>query len=73
MNIQAKKLEIMRLILETDNPSILESIKNIFTKKSQMDFWEALPQGEKDGILQGIKEINNGEFVDYEEFMKKHR
>ena len=73
MNIQAKKLEIMRLILETDNPSILESIKNIFTKKSQSDFWEALPQEEKDGILQGIKEISNGEFVDYEEFIKKHR
>ncbi len=73
MNIQAKKLEIMRLILETDNPSILESIKNIFTKKSQIDFWEVLPQDEKDGILQGIKEINNGEIVDYEEFIKKHR
>ncbi len=73
MNIQAKKLEIMRLILETENPSILESIKNIFSKKSQIDFWEALPQGEKDGILQGIKEINNGEIVDYEEFIKKHR
>ena len=32
MNIQAQKLEIMKMILETDNPGILESIKGLFTK-----------------------------------------
>lgn len=73
MNIQAEKLEIMKMILETDNPSILESIKGLFKKSTTTDFWEALPQNQKDDILKGIDEIENGEIVDYEDFMKKHR
>lgn len=73
MNIQAEKLEIMKLILETDNTSILESIKKNFNKNKTVDFWETLPEEQKDDILQGIKEIENGEIVDYEDFMKKHR
>lgn len=73
MNIQAEKIEIMKLILETDNPNILESVKNIFKKNTTTDFWETLPQEQKEDILQGIKDIENGEVVDYEVFMKKYR
>ena len=73
MNIQAEKLEIMKMILDTDNPGILESIKSLFKKSATLDFWETLPQEQRDDILQGIKEIENGEVVDYADFMKKHR
>lgn len=73
MNIQAEKIEIMKLILETDNPNILKSIKGLFNRNKTVDFWETLPQDQKDDIMQGIVEIENGEIVDYEDFMKKHR
>jgi hypothetical protein len=73
MNIQAEKLEIMKMILETDNPSIIDSIKKIFKKQNNVDFWETIPQSQKDDILQGIQEIKNGDVVDYDEFIKKHR
>ena len=73
MNIQAEKLEIMRMILETDNPSILDSIKKIFMKQTKKDFWETIPKNQKEDILKGIEEIENGEIVDYEDFIKKHR
>jgi len=73
MNLQAEKLEIMKMILETDNPNILRSIKRFFKKVSDIDFWETLSQEQKDDILQGINEIENGEVVDYEDFMKNHR
>jgi hypothetical protein len=73
MNIQAEKIEIMKLILETENPSILESVKNIFIKSKNEDFWETLSNDQKEDILQGIKEIENGEVVDYENLMSKHR
>jgi hypothetical protein len=73
MNLQAEKIEIMKLILETDNPNILESVKNIFKKSTTTDFWETLPQEQREDILQGIKDIENGEIVDYEDFMKKYR
>ena len=73
MNIQAEKIEIMKMILDTDNPSILESVKNIFKKSTTVDFWDILPQEQKVDILQGIKDIENGEIIDYEEFMKQYR
>jgi hypothetical protein len=73
MNIQAEKIEIMKMILDTDNPSILESVRNIFKKSTTADFWDTLPQEQKEDILQGIKDIENGEIVDYEDFMKQYR
>ncbi len=73
MNIQAEKIEIMKMILETNNPIILESVKSIFRESRKTDFWETVSQEQKDDILQGIEEIENGEVVDYSDFMKKHR
>lgn len=73
MDIHAEKLEIMKMILETDNPGILNSIKKLFIKEADIDFWEMLPQNQKEEILMGIDEIQNGDTVDYEDFIKKHR
>jgi hypothetical protein len=73
MNIQAEKIEIMKMILDTDNPTILESVKNIFAKGATTDFWDTLPQEQKEDILQGIKDIENGDVVDYEDFIKQYR
>ena len=73
MNIQAEKLELVRMILDTDNPNILSSIKRIFTSSKKVDFWDSLTQSQKDEILMGINEIENGETADYNEFIKNHR
>ena len=69
MNIQAEKLELVRLILDTDNPGILASVKRIFFNSKNVDFWDCLPQYQKDEILE---EIETGETIDYEKFIKKH-
>jgi len=73
VNIQSEKIEIIKLILETDNQSILESIKELFNRNKTVNFWATLPQDQKDDIMQGIIEIENGEIVDYKDFMEKHR
>lgn len=73
MNIQAEKLELLQLILNTDNPRVLNAIKNIFKKSADTDFWNALTQEQQEDILQGISDIENGEFVTYEDFIEKHR
>lgn len=73
MNIQAEKLELVRMILDTDNPGILSSIKRIFTSSGKVDFWDSLPQSQKDEIFKGLEEIECGETVDYEDYIKKHR
>jgi hypothetical protein len=44
MNLQAEKLEILRMILETENPKIIDSIKNSFKKQTGVDFRETIPK-----------------------------
>ena len=73
MNIQAEKIELVKMILETDNPSILSSIKKMLKKESKKDFWDTLPQSQREEIMKGIEEIENGEIVDYDDFIKKHK
>jgi predicted Zn-ribbon and HTH transcriptional regulator len=73
MNIQAEKIELVKMILETDNPSILSSIKKILKRDSKKDFWDTLSQAQREDIMKGIEEIENGEIVDYEDFIKKHK
>ena len=73
MNIQAEKLALVRMILDTDNPGILASIKRIFSDSRNSDSWDSLSQSQKDEILKGIEEIENGDTVDYAEFISKHR
>jgi hypothetical protein len=73
MDIQAEKLELVRLILDTDNPGILASVKRIFSDSPQADFWDGLTQYQKDEIREGIEETERGGTVDFEEFIKKHR
>jgi len=73
MNIQAEKLEIMKFLLDTNNPGILKSIKMLLKKESQVDFWVTLTQEQKDDINKGLKDIENGDILDYEDIMIKHR
>jgi hypothetical protein len=73
MNIQTEKLQLMKLILETENPKILESIKNLFSKERKVDFWNSLTNEQKREIELGTAEIENGETVDYETSIRKHR
>ena len=73
MNLQAEKLEIMKLILETENPGILKSIKGLLWKAEKPDFWETLSQEQQNEILAGIRDIENDDTVDYQEFMERFR
>ena len=73
MDIQAEKLELMKLLLTTDNPSILESIKQIFKKEKKADFWDELTLDQQNEINQADLEISRGETTNYETFMSTHR
>jgi hypothetical protein len=73
MDIQAEKIELVKIILEIDNPDFLSYLKRMLKTVPKKDFWDTLPQFQKDEILKGIEEVENGEIVDYEDFMIKHR
>lgn len=72
MNIQATKLELVRMILDTDNITVLESIKKIFDIDSKEDFWNLLTDEQRMDIERGIKDIDNGDTIELDAFVAKH-
>jgi hypothetical protein len=72
-NIQANKIQLTKWILDTDNPQILEAVKNIFTKEQNPDFWTTLTGEQKADIETGISEVTKGESIEYESVMNKYR
>ncbi|MGY5351110.1 hypothetical protein ACXGQW_00815 [Wenyingzhuangia sp. IMCC45533] len=73
MDIQAEKLELMKLLINTNNPSIIESIKNILKKDKTSDLWDELSSEQQREINNADIEISQGKTTDYEIFMASHR
>ena len=69
MDIQLEKQELMKRLSETNDPSIIESIKKIFQKEKK-DWWEDLSDEQKADIEQGERDFENGDFVTSEEFFE---
>ena len=72
MDIQLEKLELIKMLADTDNPAIIKSVRKIF-KKEKKDWWGDLTDAQKEEIEEGERQIERGEFVLYEDMMKKHR
>jgi len=73
MDIQAEKIQLAKMLLDTQNPKIIESIKNIFKREKTVDFWSELSLEQRNEIEKASIEIENGEITEYESFMQKHR
>ncbi|WP_416442702.1 hypothetical protein ACH3O9_17835 [Leeuwenhoekiella sp. A16] len=73
MNIQAEKIELAKMLLSTNNPEIIQSIKRIFQKEETKDFWDELSPDQQAEIKLASLELENGETTDYDTFIAKHR
>ena len=63
MDIQSEKLELIKLLVETDDNAIIEAIKNIF-KSQKKDVWKDLSPEQQEEINLRIQEANRGDQVD---------
>lgn len=70
MNIEATKLELMNLLLNTQKESVLEKIKDIFRQEASQDWWEELSKEEHQDIEVGLKEAENGQVKSHRDVMK---
>ena len=73
MDIQAEKIQLAKLLLETENLNIIKSVKKIFKQNKTFDFWDELSPEQKDEIEKASIEIENDEITNYDSFMQKHR
>ena len=72
MNIQLEKREVIDILEGTNDRSIILAVKKLLTKKKK-DWWDDLTDEQKEKIKEGERQIERGEFVLYEDMMKKHR
>ena len=67
MDIQLEKKELIKLLAETENPSIISDIKKIFQREKK-DWWDELSSEQKATLKQADSEIDNGDYVTFDEF-----
>ena len=69
MDIQATKIELMRMILGIENPSVIERISALI-KNETSDFWDDLTTEEQKDMEKAIKELDAGKGMEWNEFKK---
>lgn len=58
------------MILNIENPKLIARLSE-FLKRETQDFWEELSEIEKKEIEIGLKQLENGERIDFDDFLKK--
>ena len=69
MDIQATKIELMRMILGIENPSVIERISALI-KNETSDFWDDLTPEEQKDLEKAIKELDAGKGMEWNAFKK---
>lgn len=70
MDSQTSKAALVKMILNIKNEKFIEKIAD-FIKKEKVDFWDELTLTEQKEIEKGIKELDKGKRVSYNDFLKK--
>lgn len=62
-----------KLIVETDDESILSKVQAYFTtlKSKNVDWWDTISKQEKEAINIGLQQLENGEGIPHEEVKRK--
>ncbi|NJX15401.1 hypothetical protein [Tamlana crocina] len=70
MNIEATKLELMHLLLQTQKESLLKKLKAVF-EEEQVDWWNDLSEHEQKEVETGLKQAEKGNYAKNETVMKR--
>jgi len=73
MNLQAKKLELVQLILNTEKPNVLAKVEAVLKKEKGADWWDEISEGERKAIEESLAEADNGQLIPHAEVMKEVR
>lgn len=73
MNLRAKKLKRVQLILNTDKPSLLAKVEAVFKKEKDTDWWNEISEAERTAIEESLDEADRGKLIPHEEVMKEVR
>ena len=71
MNLQAKKLELVQLIINTRKPLTLKKVEEVLKRENEPDWWDEISDAERQSIEKGLAEADRGELIAHEEVMKE--
>ena len=71
MNLQAKKLELVQLIINTKKPLTLRKVEDVLKREKESDWWDEISDAERQSIEKGLAEADNGELIPHEAVMKE--
>jgi hypothetical protein len=70
MDIQASKLELFKMIYNIEDQNIINNLIKI-VRNSQNDFWLELSETQREEIKTGINQLDSGQRISLEDFLKK--
>lgn len=70
MNIEATKLELMHLLLQTEKESLLAKIKAVFDEE-KTDWWVEMSVEEQEEINIGLNQADKGDYIENDTIMNR--
>ena len=71
MNLQAKKLELVQLIINTRKPLTLKKVEEVLKGEEESDWWDEISDAERQLIEKGLAEADEGKLISHAEVMKE--
>ena len=72
MDIQALKLKLVEKILHTEKTSLLVKLDDLLKDEGEKeDWWEQLPTEVQQVILEGLKDVDEGNVLTHEEVLQE--
>ena len=71
MDIQTSKLELVKRIVDIDNPATIDSLLSILNEADEQT--TGLSESEKQEIELGIEQLDRGQRISMTSFLEKHK
>jgi len=72
MDIQASKIELVKMILDLEDSKLIEKLRKLVIKEKK-DFYDDFTEDQKLEIQYGIEQLDRGEKVSWEDFKLRRR
>jgi hypothetical protein len=70
MDIQAEKIALAKMILDTNDEAIIDQIKSLFEYSTE-NSWDGLPAYVRQGVKESVAQADRGEFISLEDVKKE--
>jgi hypothetical protein len=70
MDIQASKIEVVKMVLDLEDSKLLEKVRKLIAKERK-DFYDDFTEDQKLEIQYGIEQLDRGESISWEDFKKR--